>query len=275
MARGSAIIFACTPYLHHRAAGSALVCGPYSRLVTLCGGLLGWQLHVIHQRAELREWLDTRDARVFTVPSDPTPGVLVIPDRGEIRWYRRQLGDKGVCLILLKGNVPTADVARVRRNFPEAEVDHPQGAMPLSDSQYAAIKRNIETQAEKRDTLKKQFVAGVTLPEADLMAVTKWSVDPGTKLDHLAPALANRLEHEAFLGYGLDVITTDAVMRWLRSAESLRKEFGRRRKIADAESQAEVLHAISLELLRSQMQLGGLDVGPMELAPISGVAGRL
>ncbi len=67
------------------------------------------------------------------------------------------------------------------------------------------------------------------------------------------------------MGYGLETMTIDAAVHWLRTAESLRQEFGSSRKIADDKSQAETLHAVNLELLRLQMQLGNLSIGPMEL----------
>ena len=125
--------------------------------------ILGWQLHVIRQRARLREWLDFRESFVMTDLGEFWLNRPDISGWGEIPWYRRLLGDEPVVWIVLARDVPDESKTNVERAFPEALVEqeplHAQdrtsmpawscqledpfpelGESAIDDTQYAANK---------------------------------------------------------------------------------------------------------------------------------------
>jgi hypothetical protein len=103
-------------------------------VVTAFGIWLGWQLHVVRERAAIRAWAEKRE---IGFSSEEWPGMFV-PGRkpawvGVIPWYRRLLGDQGYVLIEMPYGYSAADKAAIQSDqalieatFPEAVVDdHP------------------------------------------------------------------------------------------------------------------------------------------------------
>jgi hypothetical protein len=86
-------------------------------VVTAFGTWLGWNLHVVHQRQDLRKNLKGQQIQFSHSGKKTAPSVPAI---------RRLLGDEAVDTIVfphhLMATAQEADVEEIRRMFPEAEI---------------------------------------------------------------------------------------------------------------------------------------------------------
>ncbi len=125
-------------------------------LALVCGAGLGWQLHVVHERAKLRSWLEFRDALVMVDRLEFWRKPPDIAHWGEIPWHRRLFGDEPVMWIVLSGDVSDESMAQIKLSFPEGSVEREGRGPALNDEQYAAVKQR-EAEERIRDGIHSPF----------------------------------------------------------------------------------------------------------------------
>ena len=87
-------------------------------VVTLVGGWLGWERHVVNGRAGVRQDIENAGGTFYT--GDFVPGPFPRPAPQPPSWIRRQLGDESVGLIDLHHE--QWDVKMIKSWFPEADL---------------------------------------------------------------------------------------------------------------------------------------------------------
>ena len=208
-------------------------------LVLVGGSVLGWQMHIVHERKKLRDWLEFRDAEILTLDELLAPGRKTsnpgVDNWGQIGWQRRLLGDEGVLWITVPENVADDAAQHVVAAFPEAHVElkvrefaqhraaHAQtddeddlpdpfsllGRPPvLSDQEYALVKQRI---AEDR-AYDKAFERLIQDPASQPSEVN---------IVVLAPLAAKRLRSAALVSYQAEVLTLDVAIEYCRTAAEL------------------------------------------------------
>jgi hypothetical protein len=82
-------------------------------LITLCGVLLGWQLHLVESRKELLKWIEDAQGSY---------GIDDFAKPVQVSWLRRLFGDHEITSIELLDSTDTTQLDRIISAFPEAQV---------------------------------------------------------------------------------------------------------------------------------------------------------
>ncbi len=208
-------------------------------LVLVGGSVLGWQMHVVHERTRLRQWLKFRDAYVVTLADQAgqKAGDPGIPHHGEIPWYRRLLGDEPVLLIDLREDVSEEAEDRVRRAFSESIVNQDFHGRPIDDREYAAIKARAAQERAYETAFRRIFESQSQPTNVDL--------------SNLAPPAADRLSASAKVSLEAETITVEFAIECHRAAAQVREHLARLDKLTGAASTTDAQFVVDLKGLQA------------------------
>ena len=82
-------------------------------VITILAALLGWQTHVVRERQALRKSISERGGSILSE--------RFFPGGDQLPWYRRLLGDEGVCFIFLPQGSSDAEKDQIKATFSECE----------------------------------------------------------------------------------------------------------------------------------------------------------
>lgn len=142
-------------------------------LTTVPCALLAWEIHRVHERKQVREWLEWRD-----IPCETTSWTVAgIPGCMEwlgLAWLRGTLGDERIRFMQLPEDLPMADQNWVRRVFPEATVHGFYGGASelaaMSEAEYTQWKHEHAIERSYSSDLERLFCAGGHPPLDRLLA---------------------------------------------------------------------------------------------------------
>ena len=228
-------------------------------VVTLCAAWLGWQVHVVRERAALREWLEFRDALVMDHREDCRLDTGDIPHWNEIPWYRRPFGDRPAAWIVLHSNVSPQLAASVRAHFPEARVDQFHQVFPLTDAEYAALKAQISEAQLALTEARWQLQGGSKDLKSELTDLLTQSPSAGETFRDRLGAISAQLQAEAIDQFSSRRLDMSTAIEWLRAAQRLRLLSDPSGADPQLASKAQAAHVMCAELLNAKDQVSWPD----------------
>ena len=86
-------------------------------LLTIVAAWLGWQVHIVQVRKTWLVHIDSHNGNWSAWDYDNLAPPFELP------WYRRLLGDQLIGKIMLYEDCTEEDAAKIRKEFPESEID--------------------------------------------------------------------------------------------------------------------------------------------------------
>ena len=230
-------------------------------VVTALAAFLGWQLHIVRERAALREWLAFRDALVMDHREDCWFDASDIPSWNEVPWYRRPFGDRPAAWIVLHSNVPPQLAASVRACFPEARVDQFHQVSPLTDAAYASLKAQIiQLESALAENRRQQPARSADL-KAELHFLRAHVAPADETFRDRLDVIADQLQAEAIDLFSSRRLDMSTAIEWLRAAWRLRLISDPSGKDPQLASKSQAAHVTCVELLNAKDQVSWPDSG--------------